>query len=414
MNKVHVLGVSMTPFGKHTSWSVKDLARMATGRVLDDAGIPVDAIDAAFFANTAQPLMTGQLMINGQIALRPLGIQGIPVFNVENACASGSSAFHLAWAHIRAGLADVALAIGVEKMHGADKARTMAIFEGGWDISTRTASLAALRRIGEGIAPPPGRETPQNEHSVFMDVYASLARAHMEQYGTTERQLACVAAKNHQHSTANPLAQYRQAFSVEEVLAARMVAWPLTLPMCAPVSDGAAAAILVSDAFLQRTRADRRRVIRIDASVLASGRQREAQDSARHVCHLAARKAYEMAGIGPQDISVAEVHDASAFAEIVQVENLGLCEFGQGGWLAEKGVTRIGGATPVNPSGGLLSKGHPLAATGLGQIHELVTQLRGEAGARQVEGARIAIAENGGGILDFEEAAASITILSNK
>lgn len=411
MKNVYVIGVSMTPFGKHLDQSVKDLTRVATLEALADAGIGVESIEAAFFANTAQPLMTGQLMINGQIALRPLGLHGIPVSNVENACASGSTAFHLAWAYLQAGLADVALAIGVEKMHDADKTRSMAIFDGGWDVTCAARSLARLAALGEGIEPPPGRETPAGRRSVFMDVYASLARAHMKQFGTTERQLAHVAAKNHQHSTLNALAQYRNALTVDEVLAARVVAWPLTLPMCAPVSDGAAAAIVVSEAALDRL--GRSRAVRVDASVLASGSDRDPKDPAQHVCHLAARRAYEMAGVGPKDISLAEVHDASAFAEILQTENLGFCAFGEGGLLAERGATRIGGAIPVNPSGGLLSKGHPIAATGLGQIFELVTQLRGEAGKRQVQGARIAIAENGGGILGVEEAAACITILSS-
>jgi acetyl-CoA acetyltransferase len=243
-----------------------------------------------------------------------------------------------------------------------------------------------------------------------MDVYAALARHHMKTYGTTERQIAAVAAKNHHHSTMNPLSQYRADMSIEDVLAARMISWPLTLPMCAPISDGAAAAILVREDALGRF--DRRRAIRIDASVLASGADRPLDDLAHHVCRTAARRAYEIAGIGPQDVSVAEVHDATAFAEILQAENLGFCESGMGGVIAERGETSIGGRIPINPSGGLESKGHPIGATGLGQIYELVVQLRGDAGARQVEGARVAVAENGGGFHGAEEAAACITVLS--
>lgn len=244
-----------------------------------------------------------------------------------------------------------------------------------------------------------------------MDVYASLARAHMKQFGTTERQLAHVAAKNHRHSTLNPLAQFRYPMSVEEILASRVIAWPLTLPMCAPVSDGAAAVILASEVAVRRL--GRSRAVRVAASVLVSGRDRNPTDPTGHVCHRAALRAYEMAGLGPKDVSVAEVHDASAFAEVLQTENLGFCEFGAGGSLVESGSTRLGGATPVNPSGGLLSKGHPIAATGLAQMFELVAQLRCEAGSRQVPGARVGIAENGGGIIDVEEAAACITILSH-
>jgi acetyl-CoA acetyltransferase len=242
-----------------------------------------------------------------------------------------------------------------------------------------------------------------------MDLYASLAKAHMRDYGTTERQLAAIAAKNHNHSTMNPLSQYNTGMSVDEVLAARMIAWPLTLPMCAPISDGAAAAILCNESALKRFPGAR--PIKILASVLACGSDRSPADAERHICRRAAQKAYNIAGIGPSDMSVAEVHDASAFAELLQTENLGFCEIGQGGWLAEHGHTSLGGPIPVNPSGGLESKGHPIGATGLGQIHELTLQLRGEAGARQVQNARFAVAENGGGFHGVEEAAACITIL---
>jgi acetyl-CoA acetyltransferase len=226
----------------------------------------------------------------------------------------------------------------------------------------------------------------------------------------TERQIAAVASKNHHHSTLNPLSQYRNDMSIDEVLAARMISWPLTLPMCSPISDGAAAAILVREELLDRF--DRSRAIKVSASVLASGSDRRPEDFKNHVCRVAARRAYDAAGIGPNDVSVAEVHDATAFGEILQTENLMFCEIGQGGWMAERGETSLGGRIPVNPSGGLESKGHPIGATGLGQIHELVTQLRGEAGPRQVANARFAVAENGGGYHCSEEAAACITILS--
>jgi acetyl-CoA acyltransferase len=243
-----------------------------------------------------------------------------------------------------------------------------------------------------------------------MDVYAAMAKFHMKRFGTTERQLAAVAAKNHHHSTFNPLAQYRNDMSIEDVLTARMITWPLTLPMCAPISDGAAAAILVREEALDRF--DRNRAVQVCASVLGSGSDRGPEEVEKHICHRLALKAYDHAGIEPKDISVAEVHDASAFGEIVQLENLGFCDFGEGGRLAERGETALGGRIPVNPSGGLESKGHPIGATGLAQIYELVLQLRGEAIDRQVDGARFAIAENGGGFHGYEEAAACLTILS--
>jgi acetyl-CoA acyltransferase len=244
---------------------------------------------------------------------------------------------------------------------------------------------------------------------VFMDVYASLAKLHMKTFGSTQRDLAVIAAKNHDHSVENPLSQYRKPMSVDEVLGARTISWPLTLPMCSPISDGAAAAIIVSESALKRF--DRKRAIEIRASVVRSGVERMAQEYDKHVCRQAALAAYEQAGVAPKDVSVAEVHDASAFAELLQTELLGLCEFGEGGRFAASGASRIGGRVPVNPSGGLESKGHPIGATGLGQVYELVSQLRGEAGKRQVADARIALAENGGGFYGYEEAVACVTIL---
>jgi len=208
----------------------------------------------------------------------------------------------------------------------------------------------------------------------------------------------------------NPLAQYRNTYTIDEVLAAPPITYPLTLPMCAPISDGAAAAIVCSEAALMRM-ADRRRAIKVLASVVATGTNRRPEDVGQHITARASKLAYELAGIGPQDISLAEVHDATAIGEIVQSENLGFCAFGEGGWLAESGGTTIGGRIPINTSGGLESKGHPIGATGLGQLHELVMQLRGEAGARQVQGARLAIAENGGGLFGLEEAVCAITLL---
>jgi acetyl-CoA acetyltransferase len=245
-----------------------------------------------------------------------------------------------------------------------------------------------------------------------MDVYAAFSRAHMKRFGTTQRQIAAVSAKNHRHSVHNPLSQYRVAYTVEEVLAAPPITYPFTLPMCSPVSDGAAAAILCTADALKRLNIDPKRAIRVLASVVQSGTDRSPDDIEQHVTVQASRRAYELAGVGPKDVSVAEVHDATAMGEIVQIENLGFCDFGDGGPFSERGETSIGGRIPVNPSGGLESKGHPVGATGLGQVHELVTQLRGEAGPRQVDNARIAVAENGGGLYGIEEAVACITILA--
>jgi len=412
VSDVYLVGVGMTPFGKFLDRTVKDLTLEAVTGALTDAGVGKTDIEAAFFANTSQSPMEGQYMVAGEIALRDMGFSEIPISNVENACASASTALHLAYANIKAGLSDVALAVGAEKMTSRDKTRSMAIFDGAWDVHGVDELTRRLLELGEGMKAPPGREADANMRSVFMDVYAALAKFHMKTFGTTERQLAAVAAKNHHHSTFNPLSQYRNDMSIDDVLKARMISWPLTLPMCAPISDGAAAAILVGEEALDRF--DRKRAVKICASVLGSGSDRKPEEVEKHICRRAALKAYDIAGVGPEDMSVAEVHDASAFAEIVQVENLGFCKFGDGGKLAERGETALGGRIPVNPSGGLESKGHPIGATGLGQIHELVLQLRGEAGQRQVENARFAIAENGGGFHGYEEAAACITILGRE
>jgi len=220
-----------------------------------------------------------------------------------------------------------------------------------------------------------------------------------------------VAAKNHGHSVHNPLAQYREAMSVAEVLAAPPISYPLTLPMCSPVSDGAAAAIVCNAAGLKRLQGDARRAVRVLGCVLQTGSDRAADDLQNHLVRKAAERLYAQAGVAPQDVGVAEVHDATAIGEVLQSELLGLVPEGQGGLAAERGETALGGRIPINPSGGLESKGHPIGATGLGQVFELVAQLRGEAGSRQVPGARIALAENGGGLAGVEEAVACLTLL---
>lgn len=387
---VWITGTGMTPFGVHSGTATADLARRAATEALTDAGLDVGDVRAAFYGSTAQGALEGQLMIAGQIALRGMGLERVPVFNVENACATGASALHLAVAYVRSGAADVALAVGVEKMNVGARRDVMRIFDGAVDVT----------------AP---EFTSPGDRSLFMDIYAAMARAHMDKFGTTREQLAHVAAKNHQHATGNPLAHFRSAMTVDEVLAARVVSDPLTVPMCAPITDGAAAAVVCADTVVGR----RGRAVRVLASVAGTGSARDAADYDRHISRLAATRAYEAAGVGPEDVDVAEVHDATAFAEVLQTEMLGLCGVGDGGAAAERGETALGGRIPVNPSGGLVSKGHPLGATGLGQVHELVTQLRGHAGARQVPGARVALAENGGGFHGGEEAVAVITVLGN-
>lgn len=411
MGSIYVVGVGMTRFGKFLDKSVKQLTRDAVEAALNDGGATQAMIGAAFFANATQGAIEGQHMVKGQVALRDMGFEETPITNVENACASASTAFHLACTHLMADQSDVALAVGADKMYHVDKARGFAVFDGAWDVTTAQETADILAELGQDIEAPMGRETPASQRSLFMDVYSYLAKFHMKTYGTTERQFAAVAAKNHRHSTMNPLSQYQSDATIDEVLNARMISWPLTLPMCAPISDGAAAAVLCTEEALDRYGFDRSRAIKVHATVLAGGTNRDPRDIKQQIGRLAALRAYEKAGFGPDDMHVAEVHDASAFAEVQQSENLGFAEYGQGGWIAERGETSLGGRIPINPSGGLESKGHPIGATGLAQIHELVTQLRGEAGKRQVEDARLAIAENGGGFYRCEEALAVVTIL---
>ena len=276
-------------------------------------------------------------------------------------------------------------------------------------VETVEANKAGLLALGEGVEPPEG-STSDRPYSVFMDVYAAFCRQHMRRYGTTQRQIAAVAAKNHGHSVHNPLAQFRDAMSIEQVLAAPPITYPLTLPMCSAISDGAAATIICSDAGLRRLQGASARAVRVLSSVVLTGIEHDPDDRTQGIGWRAAQRAYERAGIGPEDVDLAEVHDATAMGELLNVEALGLVPFGMAGPAAERGEFSIGGRIPVNPSGGLESKGHPIGATGLGQIHELVTQLRGEAGARQVEGARIAAHENGGGLLGTEEAVVAVNL----
>jgi acetyl-CoA acyltransferase len=402
--QVWVAGVGMTAFGVRPEASVKGLTRDAVTEALSDAGAELGDVEAAYFGNTCQGVLEGQVVVAGQMALRSMGFERIPVVNVENACATGATALHQAVLHVRSGAGDVVLAVGAEKLNIGDGQKSLSVFDGGVDVNDLAGVRSVLTELG-GEIPDSGRP-----HSMFMDIYAALARAHMDAFGTTQRQLALIAEKNHAHAVHNPLAHFRKEMSATEILAARPVAGPLTVPMCAPLTDGAAAVVVCNSAGLRRLGA--RRPVRVLATVVRTGTVRPLSAWDRSVSRLAAQDAYEQAAVGPDDVSVAEVHDASAFGELLQTELLGFCEIGSGGKLAESGATRLGGLLPVNPSGGLESKGHPMGASGLAQIYELAHQLRGNCGVRQVPDARIALAENGGGWYGSEEAVAAITILS--
>ncbi len=414
MRDVWVIGTACTAFGKRPGDSFKDLTREAYLAVLADAGMADGrAIGFGWFGNCGMGTF-GQRNIRGQVCLTPLVREGlfperVPVINVEGGCATASMAFHGAWKDIASGDCDVSLAIGVEKTFvPGDPARTQEIFEGGIDQLDPAEWQAYYRARGEEI----GKTFDPNGAggTVFMDTYAMQAAWHMKRWGTTQRQIAIAASKNHRHGSMNPLAQYRFEVSVDAALADRPVSWPLTRSMCAPIGDGAAAAILCSGDFLAACdRTVRDRAVRVRASALTGGKYRAPDEPS--LSRVAARKAYAAAGLSPADIDVLEVHDATSFCEIFQLEMLGFCPDGRGGPFVEEGHTALGGRLPVNLSGGLVSKGHPVGATGLSMIHELTLQLRGEAGPRQHPGARLALAENGGGVIGFDEAACAVTIL---
>ncbi len=400
--KAFIAGVGMTRFAKHHDKGLKELGAEAVRAAVADAGLTLADLEAAYVGNCAAGLITGQESIRGQVILGALGMGKIPIINVENACASGSTALLQASAMVTAGLYDAVLVLGVEKLTHPDKMRSFAAFAGAVDVDELQEMIASLAASAASGEPGAGQS-----RSMFMDVYAMAARAHMERWGTTREQFAAVAAKNSFHGSLNPRAQFREALTVEDVLHDRLIVEPLTRAMCSPIGDGAAAAVIVSE---RRARAlGLARPVRLLTSVMHSG-WNHAEDEPDTV-ELCAREAYDEAGIGPADISVVELHDASAPAEIIAYEQLGLCAKGEGGPLVKSGATRLGGRIPVNTSGGLLRKGHPVGATGVAQIVELSEQLQGRAGKRQVEGARIALAQNGGGKKGNDAAAMLVTIL---
>jgi len=385
MRPVVVIGVGMHPFGKFLDKSLKDLARVAIWNALRDAGVSPRDIQVAYVSNALAGLITGQEGVRGQIVLRDAGLGGIPVINVENACASATTAFRGAWLEVASGNADVALAVGVEKLYCDDTARSIKALAADCDLE--------LGRMG----------------FQFTSWYALEIKQYMARTGATPRHLAQVVVKNSFNGSLNPYAQYRRPLSLEEVLNSRLIADPLTLYMCAPIGDGAAAAVLCARELASRFTS--KPPIEVAACCLMAGQFRDPSADIPSTVTLTARRAYEIAGIGPEDIDLAEVHDAMAPAEIMLYEDLEFCPRGEGWRLIEEGATALQGRLPVNTSGGLAARGHPVGATGLAQIAELVWQLRGEAGERQVEGAKVALAQNVGGFVEGDYAASAITVL---
>ena len=407
MRDVAILGAGMTRFGKYLDRSLKDLAREATTGALESTGVEASAIEAAVVGNAMAGLITGQECVRGQVVLREMGIGGIPVVNTENACASSASALHIGWLYVASGMYDVVLALGMEKLYHEDKSRSFSALASAVDVEFMDQIVNRMRLATEQSTSGEEAGTASGARSTFMDFYAGKAREHMERYGTTKEQFAKVAAKNHSNGSLNPRAQYQNRRTAEEVLASPLIAEPLTRLMCSPIGDGATAVVLVS---AEKARQIGGRPVWVRASVLGSGKDHVPGEPSS--VERLSRRAYEVAGIGPRDLDVVEVHDASAPAEVVSCEALGLCEAGGGGQLIEENVTALGGRVPVNTSGGLLSKGHPVGATGIAQVCELFWQLRGEAGARQVEGAKVGLAENAGGLIRGDTAASAIHLLS--
>jgi acetyl-CoA acetyltransferase len=409
----YIIGVSCTAFGKLPGKSFKDLTADAYEAVLADAGLESGAaIEAAWFSNCGMHTW-GQANVRGQMCLSPLVQSGrfperVPLINVEGACASGSLALHGAWKDVLSGQSALSLAIGVEKtFHPGEPEKVAALFgeaidrmdPGVWETYYAAAGAAAGKPFETGP-----------DRSPYMDTYAMQASWHMRTFGTTQEQIAIAAAKSHNMGALNPLAQYRFRTSVAEVLADKIVSFPLTRAMCSPIGDGAAAALVCSEEFLRALPAAmQHRAVRIAAQALSGGKYRKFEEPG--LSRIAADRAYQMAGIGPADIDLAEVHDATSFSELYQAEMLRFCENGEGGAFAASGASALGGTLPMNLSGGLVSKGHPIGATGLSMIFELTQQLRGEAGERQVPGARHGLAENGGGVIGFDEAVCAVTIL---
>ena len=379
MREVVIIGVGSTVFGKFPERRLDELGREAVEAAIRDAGITPRDIQFAYCAN----LYGG--MVIGQAVLREVGITSIEVTNIENACAGGATSLRRAWYDIATGLYDIGVAIGVESM--------------------TTAPIA-----GKLITPAKGDLSAE----LGMNTVARFAfcmRRYMEKYDVSLEQIAKVSVKNHHNGCLNPYSQYHKELTIEEILNSRMICDPITLLQCCPNSDGAAAAILCPMSIARRYTSQ---PISITASVVKMGEydHRWKELAASEVTYKIANEAYEMAGVGPEDIDVCELHDAFAYNEVSHCEELGFCGWGEGGRLIDEGATETGGRIPVNPSGGLLSKGHPVSATGVAQIAELVWQLRGEAGERQVADAKVGLAHVlGGEVANLEAGAGAIHIL---
>lgn len=394
--RVALVGVGSTAFGRWPERGLDDLGlEAALAALADGSQAPAD-LDAVFVGNAIGGLITGQEQIRGQMILRELGVDHVPVVNTENACASSSTALHLGWTYVASGMADAVLVLGVEKMSHPDKSVTVAA------VGTATDP----RTIREVL----GTEEVEPGRSVFMDLYAERVKKYMAATGATSTDFAEVVVKSRANGSLNPIAQFRQPVSADEVLSAREVSDPLTVPMCSPVTDGASAVLLVSEDLVR----DGHDPVWFAASALTSGLTPPGEPVDAHgASRRAADLAYEMAGIGPNDLDLVELHDATAPGELMHMENLSLCPKGEAAEMLRSGITQRSGRLPVNPSGGLLSRGHPLGATGVAQIIEIADQLRRRAGERRIgnDAPRVGLAHNGGGNVGGQSAAVAVHVL---
>ena len=399
-----IVGTGITPFGRHDDRDLRSLTEQASRAALADAGLSPADVSMVLFGNAVDGFLHGQEMIRAEVALRHLDLPGVPMMTVENACASSSSAFHMACAAVLGGAADVVLVVGAERLSHPQKDRTALALATAVDL-TEHGGLGAL----VGATGVPDDVQPIATPSPLMDLYAAKTRSFMERTGVTVEDLAAVSVKNRLHGSLNPNAQFRRPVDLQSVLASRMISDPLRLMMCSPVGDGAAAVVVTTTDHARRlTRRSGGSYVEVKATALTSN---AANDAARQPVTRAAQAAYERAGVGPEDLHVVEVHDACAAAELWLYEDLGLTD--DPADLVCSQATSLGGKLPTNTGGGLIARGHPLGATGCAQLVELADQLRDRAGDRQTPHPVHALAQNSGGILDdLDEAVAAVTILS--
>lgn len=402
MRDVAVVGVGMNRFGKYPEKGIKQLVEESVSSAITDAGLTKNRIEAAFVGNAMAGLMTGQEMIRGQCVLSEMGIDSIPIYNIENACASSSSAFNLAWMSVASGVHDVALVVGFEKLYDQDKLKSFNALSTAVD----TEKVMDYFRQAEAQSPTGAKiisdDTGKNR-SIFMDMYAFLIKGYMEKYGLTREHFAKLAVKSHKIGALNPHAQYQKEVTLEEVLNSGDVVYPLTRMMCSPIGDGSAAAVICAKSKVAQFTS---KPVWVAGSVMGSGKL--TFDTNDSVTRRLSPQIYEKSGIGPEEIDLVEVHDATSPSEIMFLIELGLCPGEEAGNWIDNGHLEISGRLPSNTSGGLATKGHPVGATGCAQIYEIVSQLRGESGKRQVQGAKIGLAHNGGGILGIDAAAMAL------